>query len=176
MRNKFYELIDNELANAKYGKAAFIDLKMNSLEDKKIIEKLYQASQAGVKIRIVVRGICCLIPGIINMSENIEIRTIIDRFLEHTRIFIFHNNGREKFYLASADWMRRNLSRRIEVAFPLYDVSAKKTIRSIFEIQWDDNQKAREIDRLQKNDYVKTESKAKVRSQIASYEFLKNNS
>jgi polyphosphate kinase len=176
MRTKFYELIDNEIANAKNGEAAFIDLKMNSLEDKNIIEKLYQASQAGVKIRIVVRGICCLIPGIINMSENIEIRTIIDRFLEHTRIFIFHNNGREKFYLASADWMRRNLSRRIEVAFPLYDVSAKKTIRSIFEIQWNENQKAREIDRFQKNDYVKTESKSKVRSQIASYEFLKNNS
>jgi polyphosphate kinase len=174
MRTKFYELIDNEIVNAKNGKAAFIDLKMNSIEDKKIIEKLYQASQAGVKIRIIVRGICCLVPGITNLSENIEIRTIIDRFLEHTRIFIFHNNGKKKLYLASADWMRRNLSRRIEVAFPLYDELVKKTISSIFEIQWKDNQKAREIDKLQKNDYVKTELKMKVRSQIASYEFLKN--
>jgi polyphosphate kinase len=174
MRTKFNELIDNEITNAKNGQSARIDLKMNSLEDKKIIEKLYHASKAGVKIRIIVRGICCLVPGIINLSENIEIRTIIDRYLEHARIFIFHNNGRDKYYLASADWMRRNLSRRIEVAFPLYDASIKKTIRSIFEIQWNDNQKSREIDHLQKNDYIKTESKIKVRSQIASYEFLKN--
>lgn len=174
MRTKFNELIDNEIANAKNGHAARIDLKMNSLEDKKIIEKLYQASKAGVKIRIIVRGICCLVPGIINLSENIEIRSIIDRHLEHARIFIFHNNGSDKYYLASADWMRRNLSRRIEVAFPLYDASIKKTIRSIFEIQWNDNQKAREIDQLQKNDYIKTESETKIRSQIASYEFLKN--
>jgi polyphosphate kinase len=173
MRKNFYELIDKEIANAQKGDKASIDLKMNSLEDKKIIEKLYQASQVGVKIRIIVRGICCLVPGIKNLSENIDVISIVDRYLEHTRIFIFHNNGREKYYLASADWMRRNLSRRIEVAFPLYDNTIKKTIRSIFEIQWNDNQKARFIDRTQKNEYRMGDSEKKLRSQMATYEFLK---
>jgi polyphosphate kinase len=176
MRKKFYELIDNEIENAQNGKKAKIDLKMNSLEDKKIIEKLYQASQAGVKIRIIVRGICCLIPGIENLSDNIEIISIVDRFLEHTRIFNFHNNGREKYYLASADWMRRNLSRRVEVAFPIYDSNIKKTLRSIFELQWNDNQKARIIDRDQSNKYVSDSSGKKRRSQTETYEFLKNQS
>jgi polyphosphate kinase len=174
MRNKFYELINNEIANAENGNTARIDLKLNSLEDKKIIEKLYQASQAGVKVRIIVRGICCLVPGINDLSDNIEVISILDRYLEHTRIIIFYNNGREKYYLASADWMRRNLSRRIEVAFPLYDTNIKNTIRSIFEIQWKDNLKARQIDRLQKNEYRKDSSEKKLRSQVETYEFLKN--
>lgn len=174
MRKKFNELIESEIENARAGKNARIDLKMNNLEDKKIIEKLYQASQAGVKIRIIVRGICCLVPGIKDLSDNIEIISIVDRFLEHTRIFIFHNNGREKYFLASADWMRRNLFQRIEVAFPIYDSNIKKIIKSIFEIQWKDNQKARYIDRLQKNEYIKAGSEEKVRSQMATYEFLKN--
>jgi polyphosphate kinase len=176
MRKKFYELIDNEIANAQSGKKAKIDLKMNSLEDKKIIEKLYQASQAGVKIRIIVRGICCLIPGIKNLSDNIEIISIVDRFLEHTRIYNFHNNGREKYYLASADWMRRNLSRRVEVAFPIYDNHIKETLRSVFEIQWNDNQKARIIDRDQSNKYRRDDSGEIRRSQMDTYEFLKNQS
>jgi polyphosphate kinase len=174
MRKKFYELIDIEIENAKSGKKAKIDLKMNSLEDKKIIEKLYQASQAGVKIRIIVRGICCLIPGINKLSENINVMSIVDRFLEHTRIYNFYNNGREKFYLASADWMRRNLSRRVEVAFPIYDSQIKKTLRSIFEIQWKDNQKARIIDKDQKNDYRHDDSGETRRSQIDTYKFLRN--
>ena len=173
MRKKFNKLSESEIENARAGKNTRIDLKMNSLEDKKIIEKLYQASQAGVKIRIIVRGICCLVPGIKDLSDNIEIISIVDRFLEHTRIYIFYNNGREKYFLASADWMRRNLFRRIEVAFPIYDSNIKKMIKSIFEIQWKDNQKARCIDRLQKNEYIKAGSEEKVRSQIATYEFLR---
>jgi polyphosphate kinase len=174
MRKKFYKLIDVEINNAKNGKKALIDLKMNSLEDKKIIERLYQASQAGVKIRLIVRGICCLIPGIKNMSDNIEVISIVDRYLEHTRIFIFHNNGKERYYLASADWMRRNLSRRIEIAFPIYDAKIKKTLRSIYEIQWRDNQKARIIDKSQKNEYRKDDSDKIRRSQMDTYKFLKN--
>jgi polyphosphate kinase len=173
MRKRFNEMIDTEIQNATNGKKASMDLKMNSLEDRKIIEKLYQASQAGVKIRVIVRGICCLIPGVKNLSENIEIISIVDRFLEHTRIFIFHNNGREKYYLASADWMRRNLSRRIEVAFPIYDNSIKKTLRSIFELQWRDNQKARIIDKEQINEYRRDDSGEIRRSQMDTYEFLK---
>jgi polyphosphate kinase len=173
MRTKFYELIDAEIDNAKNGKKAALDLKMNSLEDRKIIEKLYEASQSGVKIRIIVRGICCLIPGIKNMSENIEIISIVDRFLEHTRIYIFHNNGREKYFLSSADWMKRNLSRRIEVTFPIYDTEIKKTLRSIYEIQWNDNQKARIIDQDQKNEYRGDDTGEIRRSQMDIYEFLK---
>ena len=172
MRTKFYKLIDTEINNAKNGKKAALDLKMNSLEDRKIIEKLYEASQAGVKIRIIVRGICCLIPGIKRLSENIEIISIVDRFLEHTRIYIFHNSGREKFYLASADWMRRNLSRRIEVAFPIYATSIKNTLRSIFEMQWNDNLKARIIDSHQKNEYRRDDTGEIRRSQMDIYEFL----
>jgi polyphosphate kinase len=174
MRNKFYELIENEIKNALAGKNASIDLKMNGLEDKKIIGKLYEASQAGVKIRIIVRGICCLIPGVKNLSDNIEIRSIVDRFLEHTRIYIFHNNGREKIYLASADWMRRNLSRRIEVGFPIYDNQINKSLRHIYEIQWNDNQKSRVIDQKQKNEYRRDESGKTRRSQMETYEYLKN--
>ena len=173
MRKKFNEMIDLEIKNASDGKKASIDLKMNSLEDHKIIEKLYQASQVGVKIRIIVRGICCLISGIKDLSENIKIISIVDRYLEHTRIFIFHNSGREKYFLASADWMRRNLSRRIEVAFPIYDSKIQKTLRTIYEIQWNDNQKSRIIDQKQINKYRKDDFKEIHRSQVETYEFLK---
>jgi len=103
MRKKFYELIDHEIANAENGNTARIDLKLNSLEDNNIIEKLYQASQAGVRVRIIVRGICCLVPGIKDLSENIEVISILDRYLEHTRIYIFYNSSREKYYLGIAD-------------------------------------------------------------------------
>ncbi len=173
MRDKFYDLIDKENENARQQKEARIDIKLNSLEDKKIIEKLYHASMAGVKIRIIVRGICCLVPGIKNLSENIEAISIIDRFLEHPRIYIFYNGGREKYYLASADWMRRNLSRRIEVGFPLYDKKIQEQVRQIFEIQWQDNLKARRVDESQTNKYVDSESTLKIRSQMAIYEYLK---
>ena len=174
MRRKFNDLIEKETENARNQKEARIDIKLNSLEDKKIIEKLYQASEAGVKIRIIVRGICCLVPGIKDISENIEVISIIDKFLEHARIYIFHNGGSEKYYLASADWMQRNLSRRIEVGFPIYDQRIKEQIKKIFEIQWQDNVKARLIDRSQMNRYVDVGSKTKIRSQMAIYQYLKN--
>ena len=109
-----------------------------------MIKKLYEASQAGVKIRIIVRGICCLVPGIEGMSENISVISIVDRFLEHARIYVFHNAGEELVYVASADWMKRNLSRRIEVAFPVYDKKIKTQLLKQLEIQWNDNTKASE--------------------------------
>ena len=126
MRQTFTNLIDNEIKNAQKGKPASMILKMNSLEDSKIIRKLYEANKAGVKIELIIRGICRLVPGIKGLSDNINVISIVDRFLEHARVYIFHNNGKELIYLASADWMKRNLSRRIEVGFPINDRKFKK--------------------------------------------------
>ena len=174
MRENFNGLIEQEIDNALQGKEAFIDIKLNSLEDKKIIRKLYKASKAGVKIRIIVRGICCLVPGIKNISENIEIISIIDRYLEHARMYIFYNRGQKNIYLASADWMRRNLSRRIEVAFPIYDKDLKEKLVHIFNLQWQDNMKARTIDPLQQNNYKDKNTEDGLRSQLETYEYLKS--
>lgn len=153
MKKEFIKCIENEIRNAKKGKPAYILAKMNSLVDEAVIEKLYQASKAGVKIRLIVRGICCLIPQMEGWSENIEAISIIDRFLEHTRCYVFCNGGKEKMYLSSADWMGRNLDRRIEVAFPVYNPEIRKTIRDILEIQWSDNVKARILDGVNDNTF-----------------------
>jgi polyphosphate kinase len=153
MKKEFLKGIDNEIKNAKKGKKAYILAKMNSLVDEAVIEKLYQASKAGVKIRLIIRGICCLVPQMKGWSENIEAISIIDRFLEHTRCYVFCNGGKEKVYLSSADWMGRNLDRRIEVAFPVYNSDIHKTIRDILEIQWNDNVKARIIDGVNDNTF-----------------------
>ena len=173
MREEFYALIDREISNARAGKAAAITLKLNALEDNKIINKLYNASQAGVNITILVRGICCLVPGIENLSENIQVFSIVDRYLEHARVYIFHNLGRKKYYLASADWMRRNLSRRIEIAFPVTDIHIQKQIRDIIDIQLRDNTKARIIDKNLKNHYRKVENEESFNAQLATYEYFK---
>ncbi|MGH2574608.1 MAG: phospholipase D-like domain-containing protein, partial [Ignavibacteria bacterium] len=174
MRKTFLNLIDNEINNAKEDKKASIIIKLNSLEDEKMIRKLYEASQKGVKISIIVRGICSLIPGIKKMSTNIEAISIVDRFLEHARVFIFHNCGNEKIYLSSADWMRRNLSRRIEVAFPLYNENLKKEIKKEIKLQLKDNTKARIIDKNQINEYKKPDGNSIFRSQYDIYEYLKS--
>ena len=174
LRKKFTKLIDQEIKNAKEGKQAEITLKLNSLEDRKIIKKLYEASNAGVKIKIIVRGICCLVPGIKNQSENIKVISIVDRFLEHSRVYIFHNNGDKKYFLASADWMRRNLSRRIEIGFPIYDKQIQSTLQKMIDIQWNDNVKARVIDCEQINNYKEDEKEEKIRSQYDIYKFLSN--
>lgn len=173
LRKKLIELIDNEIKNIQEGKTAGIILKLNSLEDRKMIKKLYEASQAGVKIKLIIRGICCLVPGIKGLSENIEVISIIDRFLEHPRVYIFHNNGDSKYFLSSADWMKRNLSRRIEVAFPVYDKNIQKLIQKMIDLQWNDSVKAREIDQDQKNDYKRNESEKNIRSQYEIYGLLK---
>ncbi len=173
LREKLYEMIDNEIANAKAGKKASIILKVNHIEDRKMIAKLYQASCSGVKIQMIVRGICCLIPGVKDLSENIKITSIVDRYLEHSRVFIFHNDGKEKYYLGSADLMVRNLSRRIEVAFPVYDKKIQKEIKKIISIQLGDNVKARVINQIQNNHYKKARAEEAVRAQTAIYELLK---
>ena len=146
LQNKVLSMIDEEIACAKEGKEAYIGLKMNSLTDKKIIDKLIEASQAGVKIDMVIRGICCLIPGVKGKTENIQVRSIVGRFLEHSRIYIFGTQEREKVYIASADFMTRNTLRRVEVAAPVYDKDLKIQLEEMFITMLSDNQKARQED------------------------------
>ncbi|MBN2522830.1 MAG: polyphosphate kinase 1 [Bacteroidales bacterium] len=173
MRKKFYRLIDNEIQNAQKGNTSKIILKINNLVDKEIIYKLYQANNAGVEIVLIIRGICSLIPGIPGISENIKAISIVDKFLEHARIMIFHNKGDELYFISSADWMGRNLDRRIEVACPLYDKDIQKEIKDMIEIQMHDNVKARIINEEQDNIYVTSEDPKEIRSQFELYEYYK---
>ena len=172
-RQKFYGLIGQEIKNAKSGKKAYITLKMNSLTDEDIISKLYEANNAGVKIKLIIRGMCCLIPGVEGFSENIEAFSIIDRFLEHARVWIFGNDGNDLVYLSSADLMPRNLDHRVEVGFPILDPDIKSEIIDIINIQLMDNTKAREINRLNNNRYRKTRTKTVSRAQNDIYSYLK---
>ncbi|MBN1153784.1 polyphosphate kinase 1 [candidate division KSB1 bacterium] len=172
MRTKLNFLIKNEMKNAKAGKQAYIYVKINSLVDTKIMEKLYKASQAGVKIKMIVRGICSLIPGVQGLSENIEIISIVDKYLEHSRIYIFCNDGNELFYISSADLMVRNLDNRVEVAAPIYDPMIQQELKELFNIQFKDNTKARIINKSRDNQYQKTKSLRKCRAQEDIYTFL----
>ncbi|SEA62423.1 polyphosphate kinase 1 [Bizionia paragorgiae] len=172
-KNAFFNLIDNEIENVKAGKPAYIRLKMNSISSYKMIDKLYEASKAGVKIQMIVRGICCLVPGVKGMSENIEVVSIIDKFLEHTRLYIFCNNDDPKVYISSADWMTRNIDNRVEVSCPIYQESIKSELLDTFDICWKDNVKARILNETQDNTY-KRNNLPKIRSQFATYDYLKN--
>lgn len=172
-RERICALIDNETANARAGKEAWIHVKVNNLVDTGIIDHLYAASQAGVKIRAVVRGMCSLVAGIPGLSENIYITSIVDRFLEHPRVMIFCNGGDEKMYISSADWMQRNLDYRIEVGAPVLDPELKTRIRRIIEIQESDNRKSRIVDEKQSNFYVQAgEHEPQVRAQYAVHDYL----
>lgn len=147
LRNKFSFLIDREIKNAQQGKPAYIKAKVNSLVDPDIIEHLYKASNAGVKIELIVRGMCCIKPGIEGVSQNIQVRSIVGRYLEHSRIFCFCNDDNEDLYIASADWMERNLDRRVELLIPIEDPDVKHRVRSILEVYMKDNVKARSQDK-----------------------------
>lgn len=173
-RSKFYQLIDREIRIAKTGKPAYLIFKVNSLADEGIVEKLYEASNAGVKIKMIVRGICCLIPGVKGYSENITVISIVDKFLEHARVFIYGNQGNEEMYLSSADLMTRNFEHRVEVGFPVLDRDVRKEIRDIIDFQLQDNVKARDITKLNNNKYHKNRSAIKVRAQVQTYNYLKN--
>lgn len=173
LQQRFLSLIDREIEFAKHGKAAAIIIKMNNLEEKVLINKLYEASQAGVKIELIVRGICRLIPGVSGMSENIKVIRIVDRYLEHGRVFVFNNLGEEDVYLGSADWMNRNIYRRIEVCFPIHDQKIKQEILAIIDIQKQDNTQAIIIDNLMNNVPVNA-GKIPVASQYAIYQYLKD--
>ena len=172
-KKQLKHLIDEEIKNAKAGKEAYIKLKMNNITSYKMIDKLYEASRAGVKIQMIVRGICCLVPGIEGMSENIEVISIVDKFLEHPRLFIFANGGNPKFYISSADWMTRNISFRVEVGCPIYDKAIQQELIDTFEISWADNVKARIINQAQDNTYRPHTTPA-LRSQVALYEYYQH--
>ncbi len=172
-RQRLYALIDHEIAIAKSGEKGYMILKMNSLSDEGMIEKLYEANNAGVVIQLIVRGMCCLVPGQEGFSERITVRSIVDRYLEHARVWIFGNDGDERIYLTSADLMTRNIDRRVEVAFPIYDPDIKKEIRDIINIQLRDNTKAREINQTNNNRYIGAKSKVRHRAQEDTYYYLK---
>ncbi len=155
LRAGFYDLIDYEIGEALAGRPARIIAKVNSLDDFGMIEKLYEASNAGVRIDLIVRGICCLITEVRNQSENIQVRSIIGRYLEHARVFYFYHGGDEKVFLSSADWMRRNLDKRIEVAFPIYDSTLKDSLKQYLMLQLSDNKNARIINKKQSNVMVR---------------------
>jgi len=172
-RSKLFKLINEEIIKSKNGEKACIKLKINSLSSHKLVDKLYEASRAGVKIQMIVRGVCCLIPGIEGMSENIEVISIIDRFLEHTRLFIFGIDDREKIYISSADWMTRNLENRVEVTCPIYDPRIKKQLNEVFDLCWSDNIKARWVNTQNENAY-RTNKERALRSQMAAFDLIRN--
>lgn len=171
LKKKFIRLIDREISNAKLGRPAFITIKLNNLEEKSLIRKLYQASVEGVKIQLLIRSVCCLVPGVEGVSGNITVKRIVDRYLEHGRVFIFHNDGEEEIYLGSADWMTRNIDRRIEVCFPVYDPEIKKELRTIIDLQLQDNMQAVIVDKDLRNvrldfDSNPVRSQAEIQKQL----------
>jgi polyphosphate kinase len=175
MVKRFCKLIDREIENAKAGLPAHIIIKLNNLQERGMIEKLYEASHAGVKVQLIVRSICCVAAGVPGQSENITIHRIVDRYLEHARVFMFFNNGQAEFYMGSADWMNRNLHSRIEVVFPVYDEKMKEELSHILQIQLSDNRKAV----LFKADYTNEKIEAAegvpvIAAQDAIYRYVKN--
>ena len=172
-RAMMYKLIAEQIEIAQSGGNGLIRLKLNSISNYEIIDKLYEASQAGVKIQMIVRGICCLIPGVKGLSENIEVISVIDKFLEHPRVYIFGEEGSEKVYLSSSDWMTRNLDNRVEVSVPIYDENVKKEIIETHMISWNDNVKARIINKEMDNRYKK-DNKPFIRSQYTVYDYYLN--
>jgi len=172
--NSFIKLINNEIENSKKGIKAGIQIKLNNITNYKIIDKLYEASNSGVKIDMIVRGICCLIPEKIGFSENIKVISVIDKFLEHPRIYIFENAGNQLIYLSSSDLMTRSFDSRIEVTFPVYDDELKKQINDTFNISWNDNVKARIINGVNQNIFLVNNGDKDIRSQWDIYDYYKN--
>ncbi len=170
MRRVLHKLIRREIKNAKAGKPAYIDVKLNSLVDMDLIRDLYEAGQAGVKIRLIVRGTCSLVPGKPGVSDNIEAISIVDRYLEHSRMFFFANGGNERAYLSSADWMTRNLDFRVELAVPVFDDAIRAELRHYFDLQLRDTSKARVLNEVQDNQYRRGERS--YRAQVDIYRWL----
>ena len=173
-RSKFVKLIDREILNANLGRPAYIKLKMNSLSDYKMIDKLYDASRAGVKIQLIIRGICSLIPGVKGMSENIEAISIVDAYLEHSRVYIFGNDGSPEIYISSADFMTRNLDSRVEVSCPIYDEEIKNELIETFDIGWKGNVKARFHSEKLDNKYRVRGNNPIFRAQHETYKYYAN--
>lgn len=178
LHSKFIGLIDREILNAEKGLPSGITIKLNNLEEKMLISKLYEASAAGVKVQLIVRSVCCLIPGLKGQSENITVRRIVDKYLEHGRVFLFHNNGKEQLFMGSADWMNRNIFGRIEVCFPIYDQELKARLIDLLNIQLADNVQAVQLNEELQNNYISTQGdrvagEPQIRSQEAIYQYLK---
>lgn len=173
-RSRFYKLIDREILHALAGRKTYIKLKMNSLSDYPMIDKLYEASKAGVKIQLEVRGICSLIPGIKGLSENIEAISIVDNYLEHSRIYIFGNAGQPDVFISSADFMRRNLDGRVEVTCPIYDQDIKNELIDNFDLGWKGNVKARYHSHLLDNKYRESDGQPVFRAQLETYKYYQN--
>lgn len=173
-RTKFNKLIDREILNSIAGKEAYIKLKMNSLTDYRMIDKLYEASREGVKIKLIIRGICCLIPGVPGMSDNIEAISIVDNYLEHSRVYIFSNSGDPEVFISSADFMTRNLDSRVEVTCPIYDADIKEELLETFEIGWKANVKARLHSETLENKYRKRPDEKPFRAQLETYNYYRN--
>jgi polyphosphate kinase len=169
---RFLALIDREMAHQQAGQQGRIIIKLNNLQEQTMIDKLYEASQAGVQVDLIIRGICCLVPGVAGLSDRITVRRLVDRYLEHGRVFIFENNGNPETYLGSADWMSRNLHHRIEVCFPLYNRALQAEIRHIIDLQLADNQQACWINQQMEMSPIRTEEEP-VHAQVAIYNYLK---
>lgn len=172
MRKQIHFFIDKEIKSAKDGKYASITLKLNSLSDEELILKLYDAARAGVKIKMIVRGICCMFTQNKKFKKKVKAVSIVDEYLEHARVFIFHYDGKERVFISSADWMVRNLDHRVEAACPIVDKEIQQELKDILQIQLSDNVKARILDNELSNEYVQNSDEKKVRSQIETYNYL----
>ena len=172
MRKELHKLIAKEIKNAKEGKPAKMILKMNSLSDEELIERLYEAAKAGVVIQLIVRGIFCMFSENKKFIQPVQAISIVDEYLEHARVYIFHNDGNEKVFISSADWMVRNIDHRVEATCPILDENIKKVLKTILEIQLNDNVKARILDNELSNWYVRDKTKRRVRSQVDIYNYL----
>ena len=171
-KNALVKMINQEIENHKAGLPSGIRLKLNAITNFSMIEKLYEASTAGVPIQMIVRGICCLIPGVKGMSENIEVISVVDRYLEHPRVYHFTNGGTPKIYISSADFMTRNIENRVEVAAPIYDTDLQRQITEVFDIVWNDNVKARRLNGPTQNAFIKNDSEP-IRSQFEIFDYYK---
>jgi len=173
MRSHYIHLLNNEIKNAKAGKEAWVFIKLNNLTEEGIVKKIMEAGNAGVQVRLIIRGSCVIAPDQLGVSKNIQMISVIDRFLEHSRVFIFCNKGKELYYISSADWMNRNFDHRIEVAVPIVDKKLQEELRNMLEIQWNDNTKARLISYSVPNQYRRNDLPTLVRSQTEIYKYLK---
>jgi polyphosphate kinase len=171
VRKELHKLIDDEIKQAYKNKPSGITLKMNSLSDEDMIQKLYEAGRAGVPVRLIVRGIFCMFSENKKFRKPVKALSIVDEYLEHARVWVFHNKGKEKVYISSADWMLRNLEHRVEAACPIWDDEIKQELKDILAIQLQDNVKARWLDNELSNQYVRS-TKRKVRSQVDTYNYL----
>ncbi|MEM8599594.1 MAG: polyphosphate kinase 1 [Bacteroidota bacterium] len=173
LRSGFEALIADEIAEARAGRRGHMVLKMNALEDAAMVERLYEASQAGVDVELICRGLCVARPGVPGLSEHVQARSIVGRYLEHARVYDFFHGGERRLYLSSADWMHRNLSRRVEVAFPILDADCQAELRTLLEFQRQDTEKARVLDAAQRNRFVPKGDQAPVDAQRETYRWLK---